>query len=96
METKTLPGEDFLMLILQHVLPKGFRRTRDYGFLHGNAGKTLSLLQLILYVEVPLGKIITRPAFKCPVCGKKMQITACRIKRSTEAPERASPVPEAA
>ena len=25
-KTRTLPGEDFLALILQHVLPKGFRR----------------------------------------------------------------------
>jgi hypothetical protein len=34
-------GEDFLWLVLQHVLPKGFRRVRDYGFLHGNAKKLL-------------------------------------------------------
>ncbi|MCP3889302.1 MAG: hypothetical protein GY702_10575 [Desulfobulbaceae bacterium] len=43
-ETKlrTLSGEEFLHLIVQHVLPKGFRRVRDYGFLHGNARKLLS------------------------------------------------------
>ena len=35
--TRTLPGADFLWLILQHVLPRGFRRVLDYGFLHGNA-----------------------------------------------------------
>ena len=29
---RRLKGEDFLWLILQHVLPKGFRRLRDYGF----------------------------------------------------------------
>ena len=29
---RTLKGEDFLWLVLQHVLPKGFRRVRDYGF----------------------------------------------------------------
>lgn len=34
---RTLKGEDFLHLIMQHVLPKGFRRIRNYGFLHGNA-----------------------------------------------------------
>lgn len=28
---RTLPGEEFLWLILQHVLPRGFRRVRDYG-----------------------------------------------------------------
>jgi len=44
---RTLKGEDFLWLVLQHVLPKGFRRVRDYGFLHGNAKKRLSLVQLV-------------------------------------------------
>ncbi|WP_394699438.1 transposase [uncultured Desulfobacter sp.] len=29
---RTLKDEDFLHLILLHVLPRGFRRTRDYGF----------------------------------------------------------------
>ncbi|MBL0380041.1 MAG: transposase [Desulfofustis sp. PB-SRB1] len=32
--TKTVAGEQFLALLMRHVLPKGFRRTRDYGFLH--------------------------------------------------------------
>ena len=32
MQTRTLPGAQFLWLILQHVLPKGFRRTRNFGF----------------------------------------------------------------
>ena len=45
---RTLAGEDFLWLVLQHVLPKGFRRVRDYGFLHGNAKKLLSLVQLVV------------------------------------------------
>ena len=44
---RTMKGEDFLFLVIQHVLPKGFRRCRDYGFLHGNAKKLLKLLQLI-------------------------------------------------
>ena len=34
MKVRTLPGADFLRLILQHVLPKGFRRSRNYGFLY--------------------------------------------------------------
>jgi len=49
---RTLKGEDFLWLLLQHVLPKGFRRVRDYGFLHGNAKKLLSLVQLVLRVLI--------------------------------------------
>lgn len=31
-EYRTLKGETFLYLILQHVLPRSFRRVRDYGF----------------------------------------------------------------
>ena len=37
MKTRTLPTLQFLWLILQHVLPKGLQRVRDYGFLHGYA-----------------------------------------------------------
>jgi len=46
--TRTLKGEDFLALILRHVLPRGFRRVRDYGFLHANAKALLKLVPLIL------------------------------------------------
>ena len=35
-KVRTLPGAEFLHLLLQHVLPKGFRRARNYGFLHPN------------------------------------------------------------
>ncbi len=71
---RTLKGEDFLHLILQHVLPKGFRRVRDYGFLHGNARKLLSLIQLILHVFVKNIECRLRPTFKCPRCKTPMII----------------------
>jgi hypothetical protein len=35
-ETRTLSAVAFLHLILQHILPKGFRRARNFGFLHPN------------------------------------------------------------
>jgi hypothetical protein len=35
-QTRTRAGADFLWRLRQHVLPKGWRRTRDYGFLHAN------------------------------------------------------------
>ena len=68
----TLKGEDFLRLIMQHVLPKGFRRVRDYGFLHSNAKKLLSLVQLVLQVVIEAIKQRPRPVFKCPCCNAKM------------------------
>jgi len=71
---RTLKGEDFLWLVLQHVLPKGFRRARDYGFLHGNAKKLLSLVQWVLQVLIQASTPRPRAPFKCPLCQAPMQI----------------------
>ena len=72
---RTLKGEDFLWLVLQHVLPRGFRRVREYGFLHGNAKKLLSLVQLVLRVVIDGHTPRPRPIFKCPKCQAPMHIT---------------------
>jgi len=72
---RTLKGEDFLWLVLQHVLPRGFRRVRDYGFLHGNAKRLLSLVQLVLRVVIEARAPRPRPVFKCPKCQAPMHIT---------------------
>jgi len=77
---RTLKGEDFLYLILQHVLPKGFRRARDYGFLHSNAKKLLFLVQLVLQVKIAIVEQRTRPAFKCPYCKTSMYVVGFRLK----------------
>lgn len=71
---RTLPGEDFLWLVLQHVLPKGFRRVRDYGFLHGNAKRLLSILQLVLHVVIAATTPKPRPIIQCPKCHSAMQV----------------------
>ncbi len=76
---RTLKGEDFLWLVLQHVLPKGFRRVRDYGFLHGNAKRLLRLVQLVLLVFIQAASGRLRPTFLCPMCQAPMRILA--IKR---------------
>lgn len=75
---RTLKGEDFLFLILQHVLPRGFRRVRDYGFLHSNAKKLLSVVQLILRVFLKVVKERPRPVFKCSCCQTPMIILGFR------------------
>jgi hypothetical protein len=58
MTRRTLPGADFLWLVLQHVLPKGLRRARNFGFLHPNsfragtrAGDLMRILQLRAKVD---------------------------------------------
>ena len=73
--TETLPGEDFMWRVLQHVLPRGFHRVRDYGFLHHNARKLLRLLQLILRVVIKPKTKQERPAFCCSACGQPMVVT---------------------
>lgn len=75
MLTRTLPGEDFLALLLQHVLPKGLRRTRDYGFLHGNAKRLLKTVQWVLRVPLPASDEKHPAQFRCPHCHGSMLVT---------------------
>lgn len=76
-ETRTLPAVEFLRLVLQHVLPKGFRRARNFGFLHPNS-KLVSLVQLLKRVVVLPPQ--PRPAVRCKCCGGAMKIVRTRIK----------------
>jgi hypothetical protein len=71
---RQLPGEDFIALLLQHTLPKGFRRTRDFGFLHGNAKKTLRWVQYLLKVKLPAPTAKARPSFLCSCCAQPLSI----------------------
>jgi ribosomal protein L37AE/L43A len=78
---RTLPGEDFVWLIVQHVLPSRFRRARDYGYHHGNAWRTLRLIQLLLHAPVPMREIKPRPAFRCPDCSTPMVVIAVMLRQ---------------
>jgi hypothetical protein len=80
-QTRTLDASAFLKLVLQHVLPKGFRRVRDYGFLHGNAKATLKRVQWALQVTVPPDIHRERPVWSCPHCAGVMHIVAVRYRR---------------
>ena len=77
METRTLSGVAFLRLILQHILPKGYRRARNFGFLHPNS-KLIPLVQLIKRVVLPPPQ--PRPVIRCKCCGGVMKIVRTRIK----------------
>jgi hypothetical protein len=94
MRTRTLPGAEFLHLLLQHVLPKGFRRARSYGFLHPNAKRWIALLQWVLKVRIqPNRPMRPRPAWKCPCCGGLMRVLQRRLPpvRMTQARPKAQP-----
>jgi hypothetical protein len=58
------------------VLPKGFRRTRDFGFLHANSKRLIHRLQLLLGVlpKLALAELRKRPALRCLDCGAEMTI----------------------
>jgi hypothetical protein len=82
--TRKLKGEDFIVLVLQHTLPKGFRRARDYGFLHGNAKKLLSLIQIGLKARLPIKIELERPKFICKCCHLPMNIIGFSKKKRPE------------
>jgi hypothetical protein len=75
-KTRTVPGETFLWLVYQHVLPKGFRRVRYYGYLNGNAKKTLSGIQRALGILIARLPEVVRPAYRCHGCGGELRVVA--------------------
>jgi len=77
---------DFLRQILLHILPKGFRRARNFGFLHPNS-RLVKLVQLIKQVAVPPPQ--PRPAVSCACCGSPMRIVRTRVKCTGAALSRA-------
>jgi hypothetical protein len=82
MEQRTVSGADFLWLVLQHVLPKGFRRARNFGFLHPNCKRLIALLQVLLkFVPGPTAAWIReRAPILCACCGAVMVIVKTRIR----------------
>ncbi len=80
--TRTVSGAKFLWLILQHVLPKGFRRARNFGFLHSNSKRLIALLQYLLGFNPnrALAGLRKRPPLTCPCCSAVMDIVRTQIQ----------------
>ena len=79
---RTVSGATFLWLVMQHVLPRGFRRARNFGFLHPNSKRLIALLQVVLKI-VPTtitAWVKPRAALRCPCCGEPMRIVRTRIE----------------
>ncbi len=79
--TKTLSATKFLWQVLQHILPRGFRRARDYGFLHPNSKKLIQILQWVFRLNPALwiAKIKPRKKMLCSCCGGDMFIVKTKI-----------------
>ncbi len=82
-KTRMLPGADFIRLILQHVLPRRFRRARDYGLLHPNSKTLIKRLHYLLKFNVNqwLPQTKSRPTITCSCCGGVMNIIQTRLER---------------
>ena len=82
MEQQTVSGADFLWLVIQHVLPKGFRRARNFGFLHPNCKRLIALLHVLLkFVPYQAATWIKqRPPILCACCGAVMKIVRTKIR----------------
>ena len=82
---RTVPGAQFLWLVLQHVLAKGFRRARNFGFPHPNCKCLIALLHLVLKFDPARALawrawVKPRAPFLCACCGAVMTIVRTRIR----------------
>lgn len=89
---QSLPGAEFLWMLLRHVLHKGFRHGRDYGLRHGNSQKLLQTVELLLRDVLPAPwqsqpwQSRPKPPIRCPHCGGVMAIIAVRVREINPAP----------
>jgi hypothetical protein len=82
LERRTMSGAQFLWLVLQHVLPKGFRRARNFGFLHPNCKRLIALLHVLLRCAPGRAAawVKQRAPILCACCGAVMMIVRTRIR----------------
>src|SRR5699024_1424852 len=80
-QTRTLAGADFLWRVLRHVLPRRFRRTRNFGFLHPNSKRLIHLVHLLLKVNLATASAYfkPRPTLTCAACGGAMHVIRTRL-----------------
>jgi hypothetical protein len=87
-KTMTLEAEEFLRRFCLHILPRGFRKIRYYGFMANIHSALLQVQQQEMGVAVQTGKEIKKISWKviakeklnydadrCPVCKKGTMVT---------------------
>jgi hypothetical protein len=90
----TLPVDEFLRRFLLHLLPRGFMRIRNFGFLaNRHRAKLLPLCAQLLNSQVRVA--MAKPAssepgdltfWKCPHCGGEMKLVEKLYRRPDPAP----------
>ena len=78
---RTVSGAHFLWLVLQHVLPKGFRRSRNFGLLHPFADGAQAQREsgrpgghAAIGTAIHAATIKRTPKLQCRCCGSEMVI----------------------
>jgi hypothetical protein len=86
--TRTVTGEYFLYLLMLHVLPKGFHKTRCYGFLHPCSKRLIQFLQVIMRITPfrIFKQKKERAKITCPKCGSAMVIVHTGIAKPPLSP----------
>ena len=87
----TVKGHEFLRLFLQHVLPRGFRRVRHFGYLSAAAKDRYERLRDLLRAGAIRLLQLDKPEVCCSACGQAMTFL-----RATRHAHRARPPPIAA
>jgi Putative transposase/Transposase zinc-binding domain len=95
-QTSTVSGIEFVTRYLRHVLPRGLRSVRYYGFCHPSAKANRMRVQFGTAMPVQFGSTATPPPPRkgcpcCPRCGGPTQLIL-RLRPLTKG--RAPPVPQ--
>lgn len=83
--TRTVPGDRFVRGFLQHVLPKGFRKVRHYGWCASNSRNTLDRVRWLVWLWLGwtywLRSRVSQeqthpapPAPRCKHCGGELRL----------------------
>lgn len=84
MQTKTVPGSEFVAGFMQHVLPTGFMKIRHYGWMSANSKISLTEVKWLVWILLgwtfwlgsgyaPQAEKLTVP-MKCRACGGEMRV----------------------
>jgi Putative transposase/Transposase zinc-binding domain len=78
----TLAAEEFIRRFLLHVLPKGFVRIRQYGWMANRCRRVcVAQCRALLAVEVHPTPNTDPPSRRCPLCGGTVEVTEVIVPR---------------
>jgi len=87
LKTRTVPGNDFVNGVAQHILPKGFQKVRHYCRMSSNSKTALEEVRMLVWftlgwlywlasAHAPREKQPSFPVLRCAACGGEMRVVA--------------------